>query len=484
MRLIRFLTKQSNVMKRYIIVAIAIAVTGCGIYKPYSRPEVSTDNLYGAELESCDTTTIADIEWHEFFTDAKLQALIERGLENNIDLQAAQLRIDEAEAALKSARLAYLPSFNLNPTGGVSSFAGSRGAWTYTAPLAASWQIDIFGGITNAKRKAKAAYAQSLEYRQAVRTRLIAEIANYYYTLLMLDSQFEVTALTAESLAGSAETMRSMMDAGMTNRAGVSQMEAAAFSAEASLYDIAYNIRNVENALCTLLGETPHVIDRSTLIEQVLPADINIGIPVQLLANRPDVRMAEYALMQAYYATAAARSALYPSLTLNGILGWTNDAGSAIINPGGLLLSAAASIAAPIFNGGKLRAQVKIAEAQQQEALLTFQQTLLNAGAEVNTLLAQVQTANSKMDIREQQINSLIMAVESTELLMQHGSTTYLEVLTAQQNLLTGRLSQISDCFERMQGMVNLYAALGGGREPIVDEDNKCDKRDNKRSKK
>jgi outer membrane protein TolC len=296
----------------------------------------------------------------------------------------------------------------------------------------------------------------------------------------MLDSQFEVTAMTAESLAGSAETMRSMMDAGMTNRAGVSQMEAAAFSAEASLYDIAYNIRNVENALCTLLGETPHVIDRSTLIEQVLPADINIGIPVQLLANRPDVRMAEYALMQAYYATAAARSALYPSLTLNGILGWTNDAGSAIINPGGLLLSAAASIAAPIFNGGKLRAQVKIAEAQQQEALLTFQQTLLNAGAEVNTLLAQVQTANSKMDIREQQINSLIMAVESTELLMQHGSTTYLEVLTAQQNLLSGRLSPISDYFEEMQAIVNLYAALGGGREPIVEDDNSKSKRNKK----
>ena len=468
-------------MKRYIIATIAIAVTGCGIYKPYSQPEVSTDDLYGAEYDSCDTTTIADIEWHEFFTDTKLQALIERGLENNVDLQAAQLRINEAEAALKSARMAYLPSFNLNPTGGVSSFAGSVGAWTYTAPLAASWQIDIFGGITNAKRKAKAVYAQSQEYRQAVRTQLIAGIANYYYTLLMLDSQLEVTVMTAESLAGSAETMRSMMDAGMTNRAAVSQMEAAALSAEASLYDIVFNIRKVENALCSLLGETPHTIDRGTLTEQEMPEDLNVGIPVQLLANRPDVRMAEYALMQAYYATAAARSALYPSLTLNGILGWTNDAGAIIVNPGGLLLSAAASIAAPIFNGGKLRAQLKIAEAQQQEALLTFQQSLLNAGAEVNTLLAQVQTASGKMEIREQQINSLVMAVESTQLLMQHGSTTYLEVLTAQQNLLAGRLAQISDYFDEMQGIVNLYAALGGGRESIVEDDNKSKR--NKRSK-
>ena len=469
-------------MKRYIIAAIAIVVSGCGIYKPYSRPEVSTEGLYGVEYSSSDVATIADVEWHEFFTDVQLQTLIERGLENNMDLQAAQLRITEAEATLKAARLAFLPSFNLNPTGEVSSFAGSTGSWTYSAPIAASWQIDIFGGLNNAKRKAKALYAQSQEYRQAVRTQLIAGIANYYYTLLMLDGQYQVTAMTAESLYHSAETMRAMMDAGMTNRASVAQMEAAAFSASASLYDITLQIREVENALCSLLGETPHTIERTTLAEQHLTDSIAVGIPVQLLSNRPDVRMAEFALMQAFYATAAARSALYPSLTLNGVLGWTNNAGSIITNPGGLLLSAAASIAAPIFNGGKLRAQVKIAEAQQQEALLCFQQTLLNAGAEVNNLLAKVQTAREKMNIRKMQIESLEAAVESTELLMQHGSTTYLEVLTAQQNLLSGRISEISDYYEELQGIVNLYAALGGGREQIAEVDTNKEKQ-NKKSK-
>lgn len=452
-------------MKKYIIIALALVATSCGIYRPYSRPDVATDGLYGAEHETTDTTTIATIEWREFFTDTLLQGLIEEGLAKNSDMQAAQWRIKEAEAALKSARLAFLPSFNISPSGGVSSFDGSAGSWTYTAPIAASWQIDIFGGINNAKRKAKAVYEQSLEYRQAVHAQIVSAVANYYYTLLMLDGQREVTRLTAESFSRSAETMRAMMDAGMTNMAAVAQMEAAAHAAEAMLLDIDLQIRDVENGLCTLLGDTPHAIERTSLWEQSFPEEYATGIPVQLLANRPDVRLAEYNLMQAFYATAAARSALYPTLTLSGLLGWTNSAGSVVVNPGGLLLSATASLVAPIFNAGRARANVKIAEAQQEEALIAFRQSLLNAGAEVNSALAQIQTAQAKHAWRTKQIEALELAVESTEMLMQYGSTTYLEVLTAQQNLLSGRIDQINDRFEEVEGVITLYTALGGGRE-------------------
>lgn len=458
-------------MKKYIIVALTLVLTSCGIYKPYSRPEVTTDGLYGQEHVTTDTTTIATIEWREFFTDNHLQGLIEEGLAKNSDMQAAQWRIKEAEAALKSARLAFLPSFNISPSGGVSSFERGAGSWTYTAPIAASWQIDIFGGINNAKRKAKAVYEQSLEYRQAVHAQIVSAVANYYYTLLMLDAQREVTRLTAESFGRSAETMRAMMDAGMTNMAAVAQMEAAAHAAEAMLLDIDLQIRDVENGLCTLLGDTPHTIERSSLTEQSFPEEYATGIPVQLLANRPDVRLAEYNLMQAFYATAAARSALYPTLTLSGLLGWTNSVGSAVVNPGGLLLSATASVVAPIFNAGRARANVMIAEAQQEEALIAFRQSLLNAGAEVNSALAQIQTAKSKHAWRAKQIEALELAVESTEMLMQYGSTTYLEVLTAQQNLLSGRIDQINDRFEEVEGIITLYTALGGGREPIAEDE-------------
>lgn len=453
-------------MNKYItIIAIALLAASCGIYKPYSRPEVAVDNLYGEEYNTSDTTSIADVEWREFFIDDKLQRLIEQGLENNTDVESAYWRVKEAEATLKSARLAFLPSFSLNPNGGVSSFDQSAGAWSYSVPLSASWQIDIFGGLNNAKRRAKALYAQSMEYRQAVRTQLISTVATYYYTLLLLDGQYEATRLTAESLIASAETMRAMMQAGMTNQAGVSQMEAAAYAAEASLYDIKQQIREVENSLCSLLGDTPHAIERTTLAEQHLPETLLTGVPVRMLSNRPDVRIAEYSLMQAYYSTAAARSALYPTLTLGGLVGWTNNAGAVVTNPASILLSATASLVAPIFNANKARSQVRIAEAQQQEALLSFRQSLLNAGGEVNDALTQVQTARAKRELREKQVAALRAAAENTALLMQYGSTTYLEVLTAQQELLAGLISEMSDRYDEISGVVNLYTALGGGRE-------------------
>ncbi len=459
-------------MKRIIILCAVAMVTGCGIYKPYSRPEFGfePDILYGVEHVTTDTTSLADLGWRDLFTDPYLQGLIERGLENNSDLQAAHQRVKEAEAALKSARLSFLPSFNLSPNGGVSSFGGSSSGWTYSVPLAASWQIDLFGGINNAKRKAKATYMQSQEYRQAVRTQLIAGIADSYYMLLMLDSQFEVTRRTAQSLEKSAETMASMMQAGMANRAGVAQIDAAYYAAYTSLFDLTQSILEVQNSLCRLLGEIPHEIERGTLSGQQLPETLSTGVPVRLLAFRPDVRAAEFSLMQAYYATAAARSALYPTLTLSGTLGWTNNAGSVIVNPGEILLSAAGSLVAPIFNGGRARAQLKIARAQQEEARLAFRQSLLNAGSEVNSALAQCQSARGKRKWREQQVTALESAYESTQLLMQHGSTTYLEVLTAEQNLLQGKIAQITDRVEEIRGVINLYTALGGGRDDAAYE--------------
>lgn len=451
-------------MKKILIVCLAAALTGCGIYKPYTRPEVTTAGLYGT-AESGDTTTIGNIRWQEMFTDPHLQTLIYLGLENNTDLLSAQWRVKETEATLKSARLAYLPSFNFAPQGAISSFDNRNTTKTYNVPVTASWQIDIFNGLTNAKRKARALHAQSKEYEQAVKTQLISGIANLYYTLLMLDSQYEVTSNTAAKWSESVRTMQAMKEAGMTTEAGVAQYEANYLAIKASLHDLEFQIRQVENSLCSMLAEAPHDIPRGNLKSQQLPDDLAVGIPVQMLSNRPDVRSAEYSLMQAYYGTAEARSALYPSITLSGTAGWTNSAGSMIVNPGKILLSAAGSLLQPIFNAGANRARVKIMKAQQEEAKLAFQQTLLNAGGEVNNALAQYQSARAKTSLRAEQIEALERAVESTELLMLHSSSTYLEVLTAQQSLLSAQLSQIADRFDEIQGVVNLYQALGGGRD-------------------
>ena len=473
-------------MKKQIITlsVAALFLSGCGIYTKYERPEVKTDGLYGQNafdgksVEAQDTASIASLSWRELFTDAQLQSLIEQALAGNTDLLSAQQRIKEAEATLSSAKLAYLPSFMLTPQGGVSSFDQAKGSWNYTGVASASWEIDIFGKLTNAKRRSKALYLQSLEYEQAVSTSLIANVANYYYTLLMLDEQYRISEETAANWRESVRTMRAMMAAGMTNEASVSQSEANCRQVEASLLDMKQQIQQVENSLSILLGDVPGTITRnsrsmesetaevsSALFTQSFPEDLVVGIPLQLLSRRPDVRSAELSLAAAFYNTNSARSAFYPSITLSGTAGWTNSAGSMIVNPGKLLLSAVSSLTQPLFNKGLNLAQLKIAKAQQEEAKLSFQQSLLNAGSEVNNALTQVQVARGKTELRTEQISSLKTAVRSTQLLMQHGTSTYLEVLTAQQSLLSAQLTQVADRFDEIQGIINLYQALGGGRE-------------------
>ena len=453
-------------MKKIIVLTTATALlSSCGIYTKYQPAETTPDNLYGEEVAVDDTTNFGNVNWRELFTDPQLQALIEQGLQNNTDLRSAQLQIEEAEAALMSAKLAFLPSFALSPQGTISSFDGGKATKTYTLPVTASWELDIFGRLRNAKQQAKALYAQSKDYQQAVRTQLIAGIANVYYTLLMLDEQLAISQQTEEAWKETVASTRALMDAGLANEAATSQMEAAYYSVQTSILDLKEQINQVENSLALLLAETPRRYERGKLADQRLPEDVAVGVPMQMLSNRPDVRAAERSLEQAFYATNLARAAFYPSIVLSGSAGWTNSAGSMIVNPGKFLASAVGSLTQPLFNKGQIMAQYRIAKAQQEEASLSFQQALLNAGSEVNDALVACQTSKAKTVLFEKQIQSLEKALESTSLLMEHGTTTYLEVLTARQSLLSAQLSQTANRFTEIQSVINLYQALGGGRE-------------------
>ena len=453
-------------MKTIIVLTTASALlSSCGIYTKYQPAETTPDNLYGEEVAVDDTTNFGNVNWRELFTDPQLQALIEQGLQNNTDLRSAQLQIEEAEAALMSAKLAFLPSFALSPQGTISSFDGGKATKTYTLPVTASWELDIFGRLRNAKQQAKALYAQSKDYQQAVRTQLIAGIANVYYTLLMLDEQLAISQQTEEAWKETVASTRALMDAGLANEAATSQMEAAYYSVQTSILDLKEQINQVENSLALLLAETPRRYERGKLADQRLPEDVAVGVPMQMLSNRPDVRAAERSLEQAFYATNQARAAFYPSIVLSGSAGWTNSAGSMIVNPGKFLASAVGSLTQPLFNKGQIMAQYRIAKAQQEEASLSFQQALLNAGSEVNDALVACQTSKAKTLLFEKQIQSLEKALESTSLLMEHGTTTYLEVLTARQSLLSAQLSQTANRFTEIQSVINLYQALGGGRE-------------------
>ena len=404
------------------------------------------------------------IHWRDFFTDPYLQDLIEKGLKQNTDVRTAELRVEEAKASLLSAKLAFLPSFALSPQGGVNTVE-SQVSRTYTLPVTASWEIDIFGKLRNSKRQAKAAYAQSEDYKQAVYSSLVANIANTYYTLLMLDEQLEISKTTAETWKETVASTQALMEAGQADEAAVSQMKATCYEVENSVIDLEEQINQVENTLSLLLAETPHEIPRGKLAEQSFNHSLSLGVPIQLLANRPDVRVAEHELEQAFYVTNQANSAFYPSITLSGSAGWTNSIGGLITNPGKFVTSTLASLTEPLFNKGTLIARRRIAKAQQEEALLAFKQKLLDAGTEVNDALVSYQTSKKKKDNYQHQIASLEKAFNSTSLLMQYGNTTYLEVLIAHQTLLSARLSQTANCFKEIQSMINLYQALGGGQD-------------------
>lgn len=438
-------------------------VSSCSVFGKYSRPEVSTENIYGkdiheAEIATTDTVTIADICWQEFFKDKHLQRLIEQGLNNNPDMQTAAQRIAAAEATLRSAKLAFIPGFSFNP-----QFRATTGSSaSYSLPIAASWEVDITGKILNSKRSAQSAYEQSRLYRQSVQTSLISAIANSYYTLLMLDAQLATSRSTAASWKENVRIMKAMKLAGMTNEAAVAQTEANSWEIDASLLTLQYNIIHAENALALLLGTTPQHFERGTIHDQEFNIALSAGTPSQLLARRPDVRSAEKQLERAFYAANIARGALIPSLNINGSFDLTSIWSD-------ILASVTASLSATIFNAGSKHARIKISDAEKQEALIAFKHTLLTAGNEVNDAINKCQTAREKRDIRTKQIAALESAVNSTRQLMSHSESTYLEVLTAQQKLLSAQLSQVNDKFDEIQGVINLYRALGGGVDSTED---------------
>ena len=440
----------------FILLWAVCLMTGCSIYKPYS------EGLYRDLEETKDTASIATLGWRNLFSDKNLQALIDKGLERNTDLRVAHTRVKAAEAVLMNARLSYLPSVVLAPDGSISGTEGAKAIKTYNLAASASWEIDLFGKVTNAKREALAALEGSRAYRQAVETQLIATIANSYYMLLMLDRQLIISEQTLITWKETEHSIEALKRAGKSNDAAVLQAKANRLALEASVVSIRKSIRETENGLSALLADTSHDIMRGALQKQQFPDTLSAGLPIQLLANRPDVRQAEWNLAQAYYATNAARSAFYPSLTLSGSTGWTNNVGGVVVNPGSWLFSAVGSLMQPLFNKGTNIANLRQAKARQEEALLLFQQSLLDAGKEVNNALTRWQSARIRMDYVNQQIMTLQEAVRKTELLMQHTSTNYLEVLTARQRLLEAELTQAQDKFEEIQGVIDLYHAVGG----------------------
>lgn len=446
-------------------------MSGCGIYGKYERPEVNTTGLVRDvtsatdTLAVTDTTSFGNLPWRSVFTDPQLQSLIEKGLANNTDLLNAALNVKMVEAQLTVAKLAFVPSFTFSPSGTISSWDGSKATKTYSLPINASWSIDLFGNLLNQKRSAQMSLLATKDYQLVVKTNLIANIANAYYTLLMLDKQLEIvdnmTTLTKDTW----DMMKLQKELNNAKETSVQSAEANYYSVLAQAADLKRQIRETENSLSLLLGQPAQTIGRGKIENQSLPTEFSTGVGIQMLNNRPDVHYAEMTLAQCFYDVQTARSKFYPNITISGSGAFTNNSGGGIVNPGKWLLQAIGSLVQPIFQNGQLVAQLKVAKAQQEQAYNTWQNAVLSAGSEVSNALVLYNSSDEKSKLEQKQIESLTKNVEYTKDLFSMGSSTYLEVITAQQSLLNAELSKVQDDFYKMQAVVNLYYALGGGRD-------------------
>ena len=443
-------------MKQFLIYSVVIALTfsSCSIYKKYERPtDIKTDNLYGQALAETDGGTMAQLNWRELYADQHLQNLIERVMATNSDVKTQEWAIKQAEASHKASKLAFLPSLSLNPNGGYNYASEGVRGWSYSIPVALDWELDIFGGLLNQKRMAKATVEFEQDVHQAVSARLMATVASNYYQLIALDEQKKVVENAIQVWKDLVRSAEELMKNGETNALAVVQFRGQSYDFEAELTTIEHDIKALEVATCALMGEAPHAIERSSLINCPSSSVLQTGLSAQLLANRPDVRQAERNLELYYYNVNYARSNFFPKFKITAEGAYT----------GQWIASFLGGLTQPIFARGKVIAEHKIAKAKYEQAKIAFQQKLIDASNDVVLAMSQCETGHNNFLVRAKQVEDYQKAVEYSRTLMFNGEATYLDVLTAESNLIAKERTLINDRLEEMLGVVKLYLSLGGG---------------------
>ena len=457
-------------MKKILLfVSAALLLSSCGLYNKYDRPEVNTRGLVRDTQSLTDTLAVQDtasfgnMPWRSVFTDPQLQALIQQGLDRNPDLLNAALNVQMVNEALKVAKLAFLPAVAISPQGTLSSFDGAAATKSYSLPVSASWNVDLFGNLLSQKRSAQMQLIATKDYQTVVKTNVISAIANLYYTLLMIDRQLEIVSDMESLTKETWEKMQFMHE----NRVGyrstaVQSAEAAYYQVQAQHVDLERQMRETENSLSLLLGQPGQAIARGKFAGQSLPSEFSTGVGLQMLANRADVHANEMALAQCFYDVETARSRFYPNITITGTAAFTNNNG--LVNPGKWLLSAVGSLVQPVFQHGQIVAGLKVAKMQYEQAFNTWQNSVYKAGNEVSNALVAYNSYARKAELDGKRVDVLKQNVEDTKKLMESSTnTTYLEVITAQSNLLNAEISEVTDQLSKMQAVVSLYQALGGG---------------------
>jgi efflux transporter, outer membrane factor (OMF) lipoprotein, NodT family len=463
--------KKNKLTIGIVIVGCIFGISSCQILHPYKSPTINTDNLY-RDYSSTDTTSIASVSWRIFFTDTILINLIDEALQKNVDIQIAESSIRQAEASLRQTKAAYFPTVSLTGQVANSTTSDADNALNSTSNavrigISSTWEADIWGKLNRQSRAQYAAFLKSQAYKEMVQASLAANVATSYYSLLALDEQLRITKESIVLLEKNVETIEDLKTAGQQNAAAVEQSRTLMLTTKLSVYDLENSIHEMENALSVLLARKPGSIERSSFDKQAVPGQMQIGVPMHLLSLRPDVKQAELAFRSAFELTNVAQASFYPSITLSSgsFIGYAASGFSNVFSLENLIASVIGGLTQPVFLQGQLTANLTIAQENQQQALLIFQNTILDAGREVSDILFAYGNSIKKNELRLQQVESTQKAVEYTEELLKANEAIYTEVLTAQQNYLSAQINQVIDKLEQLQYSVNLYRALGGGLE-------------------
>lgn len=455
-------------------VTVLAAVSSCMARKEYQRPDnVVDEKLYRTDMLPTDSTNIANVSWKEIFTDPVLQGHITKALENNLDIRIALQSISSAESYLKQSKAAYAPTLSIGPnytfqTQSINTQFGQiigerRYVNQFDITASLGWEADIWGKLRAQEKAQLATYLGTVEAHKAVKTDLIASVASSYYQLLTYDAQKRIITETIKVREQNLETTKALKTAGTLTEVAVQQSEALVYNAKSLLIDIDTQIQLLENTMSLLMGEPSHTIERSSLENQNVPINLKLGYPVQLLSNRPDVKRAEYNLMNAFELTNSAKAQFYPTLKLTGSGGVQSVDIDHLFSVNSLFANVVAGLAQPLLNKRAIRTNYEVSLANQETAYLNFRKAILTAGKEVSDAIRVYSVQDQYIDLKQKELVNYKNSVNYSQELVNYGMANYLEVLNASVNSLNAELNIANAQYSKMKAGIELYQALGGG---------------------
>ena len=463
-----------TIHKIILIFFVSFLVVSCHTRQNYQRAnDVVDEKLFRTDALPKDSLSMANLSWKEIFTDAVLQNHIAKALENNLDIRIALQNIASAEAYLKQSKAAYQPTISVGPdysfnTSSLNTqfgqIVGERryiNQFDITANL--GWELDLWGKLKGQEKAQYAAYLSSVAAHQNVKSNLVASIATAYYQLLTFDEQKKIFSNTIEIRKKNLETTKALKEAGIVSEVAVQQSEALVYNAEASLVTLDVQIQMLENTISLLMGEPSHEIERTSLSIQNFSLNTDLGYPSALLANRPDVKQAEFNLINAFELTNAAKAQFYPSLRITGSTGVQSVDIDKLFSGNSVFANVLVGLAQPILNKRQIRTNYEVSLANQERAYLNFRKTILNAGNEVSDALKMYNAQDQFIAFKKKELSAYDKSVEFSQELVNYGMANYLEVLNANVNKLNAEINIANAQYTKLQAGVELYRALGGG---------------------